>query len=100
MDEWALHSDDAEIQRMSRALVNAQELSILIVDDSSANNRKDKNLVNSVYVCDSVSVCAIILMLFFHRKIVRWMLESSVNKSLVGGCGCSILEAADDGAAR
>ena len=37
VDEWALHSDDAEMQRMSRALVNAQELPILIVDDSSAN---------------------------------------------------------------
>ena len=37
VDEWALHSDDAEMQRMSRALVNVQELPILIVDDSSAN---------------------------------------------------------------
>ena len=37
VDEWALHSDDAEMQRMSRALANAQELSNLIVDDSSAN---------------------------------------------------------------
>ena len=30
--------------------------------------RKDKNFVNSVYVCDSVSVCAIIRMFFFPQE--------------------------------